>query len=191
MLQECALWALKKGTIIKMTWQARRWQPRILHGGLLGATARYSPALDQVKTKAPRPGTFYRARKGIYPATVAKVAYKDQGVMGTPSGLKLMNDSTWNRHIRYAASGYSAYSNIPEGMQFDPKYNVNDPLSVYGSGHAYPVVWVPPADGREPEEYFGWIAPPTDPGEPATPDAPGPMGPQGPPGQIGPPGPRG
>ena len=173
-----------------MSWQARRWQPHVLFGGLGADTQRYNPPLNSIKVKAPRPGTFYRPRLGIHPATVARVAYKDQNIMSTPAGLKLMNDSSWNRHIRYATNGYENYSHINEGMQYNPKYNPNNPLSVYGSGNAYPVVWIPPADGREPEAFFGWVPPMTQPGTgPAGPGGPG--GPEGHPGDTGPPGPLG
>lgn len=175
-------------------WQARRWTP-MLTG--LGAVQRYSPTVEQILTKAPRPGTFYRARPGVYPATVARVAYQNQNVMSTAAGLKLMNDSSWNHHIRYASSGYQNYSNIAEGMQFDPKYDPNDPLSSYNSGNAYPVVWIPPANGQDPEQFFNWspgmgpAGPPGSPGSPGQPGAPGESGTSGPPGPIGPPGPAG
>ena len=46
----------------------------------LGQTARYIPTPGQILTRNPKPGTFYRSRKGVYPWNVAKVAYAVNGM---------------------------------------------------------------------------------------------------------------
>lgn len=157
-----------------------------LHGldGGIGAGGRYIPDQSEILSRAPRPGTFYIARKGIYPWHVAKVAYKDNGTIGTYAGLRLMNASSWNGYIRKSKKGYENYPDIPQGIQFYPKYNKQKPREPYGSGNDYPVVWVPPEDGREPEQVF-------DGDKPVVVGPPGPRGPAGPPGKAGPPGPIG
>ena len=115
---------------------------------------RYSPPLSSVLEKSPKPGTFYRPRKGITPATVAEVAY---GKAGRKAGLLAMNRSTWNDHVRRAKTGWEAYG-VP-GLQFEARYSSTDPLATYGSGSSFPVIWVPPVAGGEPESIFGAPAP--------------------------------
>lgn len=164
-------------------WAAPRSQVR----GFGASDLVYIPTPDQILTAAPKPGTFYRSRSGIYPADVARVAYKNNGTIGTSAGLHLMNANPWNSHIRRATTGYSAYPAIGSGIQFDPKYDPANPKSTYKTGTAYPVVWVPTEDGKTPEQIYGGSLAPPAPGEEPAPYVPG----QGPPGPIGPPGPVG
>jgi len=149
-----------------------RGAPR-LHGfGEEGA--RYSPPLAAVLEKDPRPGTFYRPRKGILPTTVAQVAY---GTAGRKAGLLTMNRSTWNDHVRRSTAGWEAYH--VAGLQFDPRYASADPRSTFGSGSSFPVIWIPPITGEEPEALFGAPAPAPSP-TPIAPPAPSPVPPPGP-----------
>jgi hypothetical protein len=134
---------------------------------------RYVPTSAQILTGSPRPGTFYRPRKGIYPIKVAEVAY---GASDRKRGVLSMNASTWNDHIRRAAAGWESYK--VKGLQFDPRYGAH-PSSFYGTGNAYPVVWVPPITGEEPEAWFSKAPPGPAPGPilPPVPPPPGPIGP--------------
>jgi len=120
-------------------------------GGII--SGRYVPSASQILTAAPRPGTFYRPRLGIYPIKVAEVAY---GEAGRKRGVLSMNASSWNDHVRRGAKGWEAYG--VAGLQFDPKYG-SHPCSTYGSGKLYPVIWVPPLTGEEPEAWFSKPSP--------------------------------
>jgi len=115
-------------------------------GAIDATSGRYVPDASEILTAAPKPGSFYVPRSGIYPAKVADVAY---GAADRKRGLLLMNASTWNDHVRRAAAGWEPYK--VKGLQFEAKYKATDPRSTYGSGTAFPVIWVPPLDGREPE----------------------------------------
>ena len=153
-----------------------------------GQDTRYIPAPGEIREASPVPGSFYRPRSGIYPATVASVAY---GKANTKAGLMLMNKATWNGHIRKAKTGWEAYK--VEGLQFQPKYSKTLPQAPYGSGSSFPVVWVPPLDGREPEDVFKQPVapvpiPPGGGGGSAAPLPPAPLpGPVLPPGPVPPP----
>ena len=120
-------------------------------GGII--SGRYVPSASQILTAAPRPGTFYRPRLGIYPIKVAEVAY---GEAGRKRGVLSMNASSWNDHVRRGTKGWEAYG--VAGLQFDPKYG-SHPCSTYGSGKLYPVIWVPPLTGEEPEVWFSKPSP--------------------------------
>ena len=117
----------------------------------------YIPSADEILTSAPRPGTFYQGRAGIYPVKVAKVAYvkNGSGAVNIYQGLRLMNESPWNDHMRRSTAGYTSYPAIGKGIQFEPKYaGTSKPEAGFGSGHQYPVVWIPTEDGKEPDEVF-------------------------------------
>jgi hypothetical protein len=161
-------------------------QSTIPGGGTSGAYSaptdygrRYEPQPFAVKTSAPKPGTFYRPRKGIYPVKVADIAY---GAKDRKKGLLLMNAATWNDHVRRARKGWEAYKR--DGLQFDPKYGTKPIRSLYRSGTAYPVIWVPPLDGKEPEQFFAQPQPkPPEPPPYVPPDVPPPQPPPTPPPQ--------
>jgi hypothetical protein len=125
-------------------------------GAIDATSGRYVPDASEILTAAPKPGSFYVPRSGIYPAKVADVAY---GAADRKRGLLLMNASTWNDHVRRAAAGWEPYK--VKGLQFEAKYKATDPRSTYGSGTAFPVIWVPPLDGREPEAVIVSPGPPT------------------------------
>jgi len=139
-------------------------------GAIDATSGRYVPDESEILTKNPKPGTFYRGRTGITLATIAEVAY---GKKYTHTGLMLMNGSTWNDHVRRSTKGWESYH--VAGLQSEPKYGSN-PRSTYGSGTAYPVIWVPPLDKREPEAVI--VSPAPAPGVPAPPPLP-PIGPGG------------
>jgi hypothetical protein len=123
-------------------------------GSIDATSGRYVPDASEILTAAPKPGSFYVPRSGIYPAKVADVAY---GAADRKRGLLAMNASTWNDHVRRAAAGWEPYK--VKGLQFEAKYKATDPRSTYGSGNAFPVIWVPPLDGREPEAVIVSPAP--------------------------------
>lgn len=184
-------------TYQKFFTQEEKPSVRFLNG--LGAEDRYLPSSGEILTRKPRPGTFYRSRKGITPWHVSKAAYGQENVK---AGLTLMNSATWNDQIRKARKGWEAYG--VDGLQFDPKYS-KAPRSSYRSGSDYPVVWIPPLDGAEPEDLQPKPSPAPSPipgvpgprgpsgprGPGGTPGTPGPQGPGGSPGTPGTPGPRG
>ena len=116
-------------------------------------SGRYVPSPSQILTAAPKPGTFYRPRSGIYPIKVAEVAY---GAADRKRGVLAMNASTWNDHIRRAAAGWESYK--VKGLQFEAKYGAH-PSSFYATGKLFPVVWIPPRTGEEPEAFFSKPSP--------------------------------
>jgi len=153
------------------------------------------PTADQI-TATPTQGKWYRIKQGETYWGVAKKAY---GTSNLKKGLLAMNAAQWNSHIKKGTAGWEAYG--VEGMQAVPKYDsFNNPKAGYGTGHDYPVNWVPPfPNWEEPEQLYpvdpGFPPPddvvePTEPGQ-GPPGPPGPMGPPGPIGPIGPIGPPG
>jgi hypothetical protein len=144
----------------------------------------------------PVPGasSFYRLKKGDTYWAISRAAY---GRANVKAGLMLMNKSTWNDHIDKRKKGWEAYG--VKGLQATPDYSATEPRAPKGSGTSYPVVWIPPLSGDEPEAIFP--PPSNQPDTPAGPrgpaGVPGPMGPVGPPGPagsrgpVGPVGPRG
>ncbi len=145
--------------------------------GYLGQDDRIIPTAGQI-TPVPVAGKWYRIKRGETWWGTAKKAYGPAPNLRI--GLLQMNASTWNDHIDRKRRGWESY-NRP-GLQATPDYSVTDPHAPKGSGTAYPVAWVPPLTGEEPEEVY----PPEDPI--VGPGIPGPRGPIGP---IGPSGPRG
>ena len=150
-----------------------------------GADERMIPTTAQI-VDTPTPGLWYRIKKGETWWGVAKRAY---GKTYLKKGLLLINASTWNDHIERKKKGWTAYN--VKGLQATPNYSTANPHAPKGSGSAYPTAWIPPLDGREPEDVF-----PTQPNQgPAGPLGPmgpaGPMGPKGDTGPIGPAGPTG
>ena len=149
---------------------------------------RYIPTPSQI-VAVPTQGLWYRIKTGESYWGTSKKAY---GQANVRKGLFLMNDSTWNEHIRKGSAGWTSYDII--GLQATPHYSVENPHAPYGSGNAYPTVWIPPlATGAEPEELFDNQPPPgTGPqGIPGEQGIPGIPGSQGIPGQPGIPGSQG
>lgn len=157
-----------------------------------GAETRYIPSPNLI-SPIPTAGLFYRIKKGETYWGVSKAAYGQDGVK---AGLLRINKSTWNDHIQRGPKGWEAYK--VNGLQATPNYSQTDPRAGYGSGKSYPVAWIPPIDGREPEKIFepgigpvGPQGPKGDPGPIGPTGKTGPIGPRGLPGPIGPIGPPG
>jgi hypothetical protein len=125
------------------------------------------PKIEQIARVA-SPGLWYQVQEGIPPAKVAKQAYGQESLR---KGLMLMNSSPSNSHVKKATTGWESYGANFKGLQFTPKYSSIDYVAGYGTGNSYPVIWIPPLDGKEPENVFV-------PGI-------GPVGPQGPQGEAG------
>lgn len=179
--------------------------PRIFFMGLgaVDSEGRYLPTKDQI-VATPTPGLWYQIKKGETWWGTAKKAY---GSTNLKKGLLLMNKSSWNDHISRKKKGWEAYGT--KGLQATPDYaSSSNPRAKVLSGNEYPVAWIPPLTGEEPEDLGFGGGPgiptpvpgqgppgPTGPAGPKGPPGPtGPMGPKGPPGPtgpIGPPGPAG
>ena len=156
--------------------------PRFFMG--LGAEGgRYIPTPDQI-LDVPTPGAWYRIKKGETWWGVSKTAY---GKADVKKGLLAMNKSTWNDHIDRKTKDWEAYK--VKGLQATPDYSATDPHAPVGSGNAYPVAWIPPLTGEEPEQmgYTPVTTPPpvTKPPSSTTTYIPGPKGDPGPPGPPG------
>jgi hypothetical protein len=136
---------------------------------------------------SPTPGYYYQVVKGDLPSKIAKKAYTDTGLADVRTGLFLLNDNPANNHIKKAAAGWESYK--IKGLQLNPDYASGDATAAHGSGSTYPLLWVPPLDGRTPDQMSGGAPGPQVPGSPGAPGMPGPQGPQGPAGQVGPAGP--
>jgi hypothetical protein len=124
----------------------------------------FIPTEDLIIGKGPRAGMFYRraSTSGTTVAQIANVAafhLRQEGYdVSTFQMVQLIANSTWNHsHIRYARTGYENYGF--DGPQMQKKY-AHDPISSYGSGTGWPTFWIPTADGREPEDLYGVVAPP-------------------------------
>jgi len=162
--------------------------------GAVDAEGRYLPKQSEI-VAYPKPGTFYRFGTYKEDETYFGIAKRAYGADAAKKGLLTMNASTWNDHINRKTKGWESYK--VKGLQSTPDYDsTNNPRAKVLSGHEYPVVWIPPLTGEEPEDagYSDPITVPTPiptptptPGEPI----PGPPGPQGPQGIPGPPGPTG
>jgi len=131
----------------------------------------------------PTAGKFYRLKEGEKYWGVAKKAY---GQANVKQGLLRINDSAWNSYIDKGPKGWEAYK--VWGLQSTPDYSPVEPRAPRGSGKAYPLVWIPPITGGDPEDVL-----PVDPveGKQGPPGPRGPAGPPGIPGKVGPPGPPG
>lgn len=154
--------------------------------GAVDNEGRYLPKPTEISL-TPKSGSFYQLKKGDTYWQISKTAH---GKANVKKGLMAMNDATWNDHISRKKKGWEAYG--VKGLQSTPDYDsTNNPRAKVLSGNEYPVVWIAPLTGEEPEE-MGYedpivTTPVPGPGSPI----PGPVGPAGPPGAIGPAGPQG
>jgi len=140
----------------------------------------------------PTPGYWYIFGTYKEDETYWGISKRAYGQDNVKAGLYLMNDSTWNDHVDKKTKGWEAYG--VKGLQSTPDYDTsNNPRAPVLSGHEYPMIWIPPLSGEEPEDL--WVEGPVTPPEPIyTPPVigpAGPPGPKGPPGPIGPQGPAG
>jgi len=114
----------------------------------------YYPTDDQIRRAGPRPGMFYWATRALNVAEIARVAAKNSETpISTANMVALIAGSTWNHHIRYSSKGYTSYG--IEGPQMEAKYSATDPTAGYGTGTSWPVLWIPTADGKEPDDIYG------------------------------------
>lgn len=139
----------------------------------------FDPQPSQIAS-TPTAGKWYRVKMGDTYWAISKAAY---GQANVKKGLYAMNDSLWNSYIDKGRKGWESYNR--DGLQATPDYSPTEPRAPKGSGNAYPLVWIPPVNGGEPEDVF----PPNTVVGPVGP--PGPRGERGPIGPIGPPGPKG
>ena len=150
---------------------------------------RIIPTPNQI-TETPKQGFWYRTTKDHTIFWAAKQAY---GADNVKAGLLKMNAASWNDHVRRKKTGWESYN--VAGLQSTNEYSATLPHAPWGSGKAYPVLWIPPLDGpTEPEEIFGpkaeepvLITPtPTPTPTPILTPNQGPIGPMGPMGPMGP-----
>ena len=145
----------------------------------------------------PKQGAWYRIKKGETYWGISKAAY---GKANVKAGLYLLDDSPWNGFIDQGPKGWEAYKR--DGLQSTPHYSQTQPRGAKGSGTGYPLVWIPPQTGEDPDDLFDDITPgeqgppgPMGPagrrGVPGPPGSDGSSGPMGPRGVPGPPGPGG
>lgn len=117
--------------------------------GMMGQVSeRIIPSPDQISA-TPKQGLWYRIKKGETWWGVAKTAY---GADNVKKGLLTINKSSWNDHIERAPKGWEAYK--IDGIQATPTYSATNPIAKKGSGNAYPVAWIPPISGEEPESLY-------------------------------------
>jgi len=109
----------------------------------------YVPTSEMISTK-PRVGFFYARPMTKGPVTIAQVAYvaarEAGGIISTANMVKRIAESEWNQsHFDYAVKGSSQnYTNYGfPGPQYQKE------------GAAYPLLWIPTPDGKEPEDVFG------------------------------------
>jgi hypothetical protein len=131
-------------------------------------------------TTTPQIGAWYRLKRGDTYWAISRDVYGRDNVK---AGLHTLNDSPWNSYIDKQTTGWEAYN--VKGLQATPHYSATIHRAPKGSGNAYPLIWIPPLGGGDPDEDTGGD------GIPGPPGPPGPMGPPGPRGSGGPPGPRG
>jgi len=160
--------------------QHRRSSPRGFSGfGFL------DPTPNRI-AKTPTQGKWYRIVKGDTYWAISKTAY---GADNVKKGLYAMNDSPWNSYIDKSTKGWESYK--VAGLQATPDYSATKPRAPKGSGHDYPLVWIPPINGGEPDDVYPDIPVVGPPGPAGPPGPSGPAGPSGPPGQVGARGPAG
>jgi hypothetical protein len=116
----------------------------------------------------PKPGRFFQPLEYKNPITFALRAYGDAN---KKKGLLIINASSWNNHIYKSTKGWEPYKT--KGFILSKQYaGVNDPRAGYKTGNQYPVLWIPPLTGEEPENML-WTQPvPSQPGQPSQPGIP-------------------
>lgn len=134
----------------------------------------------------PTAGKWYRIKQGDTYWGTSKAAY---GQANVKKGLFLMNDSLWNSYIDKKRTGWESYG--VDGLQATPDYSPTEARAPKGSGHAYPLVWIPPLTGGEPSDVYPPVTDVGPPGPKGDRGERGPIGPIGPPGERGPIGPIG
>lgn len=138
------------------------------------------------ETATPQQGAWYRIKKGDTYWAVSKAAYGRDNVK---RGLMLLNNSPWNGYIDKKRKGWEAYK--VDGLQATPSYSADRPRAPKGSGNAYPLVWVPPITGGDPDDVFDQQGIPGPRGARGAKGAAGAQGIPGPRGQSGGLGPQG
>lgn len=133
----------------------------------------------------PTAGAWYQTKKGDTPWAISKAAYVNSGLTDVKSGLYLLNDNPSNANIRKAATGWEAYK--INGLQLTPHYAPGVMYASYKSGSAYPLLWVPPIDGRTADQ-MGGSGTKGDKGDTGAPGGQGIPGPKGDKGDTGAPG---
>lgn len=125
----------------------------------------------------PTAGAWYQVQKGDTPWSISKKAYADTGLATVKSGLYLLNDNPSNANIRKAAAGWEAYK--IKGLQLTANYAPGVMYASYQSGGSYPMLWIPPIDGRTADQMGGGKGEKGDTGEAGTPGQTGLRGPKG------------
>ena len=176
--------------------------------GAVDDEGRYLPTESQI-VDYPKPGSWYRFGTFKEDENYYGISKRAYGGPNVKAGLFLMNDATWNDHIDKKKKGWTSYK--VKGLQSTPDYDsFNNPRARVLTGHDYPVLWIPPMNGDEPEDVGFAPAPdpimtiptpvptptpgapiPGPPGSKGKQGIPGPPGPMGAKGIPGPPGPSG
>lgn len=106
---------------------------------------------DPVVTPKPTPGSYYRAQHGDSVLSIAGAAYG----LG-PGGARLARakwiaNAATNAPIRRAPKGDFETKNFPKGLpRLEPVWSPDAGAAIKGTpGNAYPVIWIPPAEGVE------------------------------------------
>lgn len=151
-------------------------------------TVAYLPFGQAATAAIPTAGAWYQVQKGDTPWSISKKAYADTGLTDVKSGLYLLNDNPSNANIRKATTGWESYK--IKGLQLTANYAPGVMYASYKSGNAYPMLWIPPIDGRTADQMGGGgekgdKGDTGAPGTPGTPGIPGPKGDKGDPGVPG------
>jgi hypothetical protein len=148
----------------------------------LGSLGYLDPAAGQISPVS-KPASWYRLKSGESYWGISKRAYGQENVR---AGLFLMNDSPWNAYIDKQKKGWTSYKR--KGLQSTPDYSQTQFRAPKGSGKGYPLVWIPPMTGEEPEQVFVDVPPDPIIVGPPNVGPPGIQGRRGERGLIGPPG---
>jgi len=121
----------------------------------------FNPQPENINSKA-RAGYFYARPSGTMSVTVARIAQvaaKNTTGITTANMVKAIANSAWNKaNFTYSMTGVQNYTNY--GFP-GPQYAK--------TGDLFPLLWIPTADGKEPEAVFGGLPGITrDPGAPAS-----------------------
>lgn len=117
--------------------------------------AGYVPQPDQITTTA-QPGFFYQRPSSKDNCTVAFIAgaaaQRSATEITTANMVVRIVNSHWNRlnFIPYSEGPSQYYKNY--GLVGGPQYKK--------VGGVFPLLWIPTADGKEPDQVFGFSPPP-------------------------------